>query len=425
MDYRLLNNIVLFKNLPDTVLHQIALRMTVVDYDEDTVIIREGEPGDNFYVVLSGGIQVIKALGTPDERLLVSRGMGEFVGELSLVNPDGLRTASVRTRGPSQLWRMNHHDFEALLYEQKDLALEMIRALSERLTYAHNLTIQDLHEKNHELQEAYDDLKAAHEQIVEKERLEKELQVAHEIQQSLLPPELPNLPGYDFGALMYSARAVGGDFYDLIPLDEDRVGIVIGDVADKGVPSAIVMAQTRALIYAEAAHDNTPAEVLQQVNSHLMEMGTPKMFVTVLYGVLDRRTRQFCYARAGHELPLRLFPGQSAEILPSSKGQPLSIFETPTFDEQTLVIEPGMLLLFYTDGLLDCRNPAGEPFGLSRVKNLLPTLSALPAQNICEYLRDHLRQYQQQAPQDDDVTVMVLRAEMFTHPPQSPTTAPG
>ena len=301
MDYKLLSKIALFKNLTDPVLQQIAACMSVVECPENTVIIREGEPGDDFFVVLSGGIDVIKALGTPDERLLASRGVGDFVGELSLVNPDGLRTASVRTHSPSQLWRMDHRDFESLLYKEKALAFEMIRALSERLTYAHNMTIQDLHEKNLELQEAYDDLKAAHEQIVQKEKLEKELQLAHDIQQSLLPPQLPEVPGFEFGALMYPARAVGGDFYDIFQLDADRVGLVIGDVADKGVPSAMVMAQTRALIYAEAALELTPAQVLQQVNVHLMQMGTPKMFVTVLYGVLDARTRQFSYARAGHE----------------------------------------------------------------------------------------------------------------------------
>lgn len=411
MDYKLLGNIPLFKNLSDAVLQQIASCMTIVECPENTVIIREGEPGDDFFVVLSGGIDVIKALGTPDERLLASRGVGDFVGELSLVNPDGLRVASVRTRDLSQLWRMDHRDFETLLYKEKALALEMIRALSERLTYAHNMTIQDLHEKNQELQEAYDDLKAAHEQIVEKEKLERELQLAHEIQQSLLPPHLPEVPGFEFGALMYPARAVGGDFYDLFQLDADRVGLVIGDVADKGVPSAMVMAQTRALIYAEAALELTPAQVLQQVNIHLMQMGTPRMFVTVLYGVLDARTRQFSYARAGHELPLRYCEGQVAQILPAGKGQPLSLFDTPTFDEQTLTVEPDTLLLFYTDGMVDCRNPAGEAFGLNRVKTLFAQSTALPAQEICKNLRENLCAFQQNAPQDDDVTILVLRTK--------------
>lgn len=411
MDYQLLGNITLFKNLPDAVLQQIAACMITVEYPENTVIIHEGEPGDDFYVVLSGSIEVIKALGTADERLLASRAHGDFVGELSLVNPDGLRTASVRTCQPSQLWRMNHRDFEALLHKEKDLAIEMIRTLSARLTYAHNMTIQDLHEKNRELQVAYDELKAAHEQIVEKERLERELQLAREIQQSLLPPQLPELPGYEFGALMDPARAVGGDFYDLFQLDSDRVGIVIGDVADKGVPSAIVMSQTRALIYAEAVLELTPSEVLRQVNRYLMQMGTPKMFITVLYGVLDCQTRQFCYARAGHELPIRLWGGQATEILSSGKGQPLSLFDTPTFDEQTLLIEPGMVLLFYTDGMVDCRNPAGEPFGPARIKGLLPTLAHLPAQKICKTLRENLLAFQQNAPQDDDVTVIALCAQ--------------
>ncbi len=136
----------------------------------------------------------------------------------------------------------------------------MVREMSTRLTNSQSQAIQVLQQKNRQLQEAYDELKAAQEQIVEKEKLERELQLAREIQLSILPRTLPQIGGYDLGALCEPARAVGGDFYDIFLLDQDRLGVVIGDVTDKGVPAAIYMAQTRALIRAKAAADLSPVQ---------------------------------------------------------------------------------------------------------------------------------------------------------------------
>ena len=151
-------------------------------------------------------------------------------------------------------------------------------------------------------------LKAAQAQIIEKEKLEQELRTARRIQQSILPMELPRLPGYDFGATILSARTVGGDLYDFIPLGEGRLGIAVGDVSDKSVPAAIFMALTRSLLRAEATRSvvrpPSPRQALQRVNKLLLDMNDAGMFVTLLYGILDGPRRTFSYPRAGHELPL-------------------------------------------------------------------------------------------------------------------------
>src|SRR3712207_3101439 len=143
---------------------------------------------------------------------------------------------------------------------------------------------------------------AAQQQIIEKQRLEHELQLAYEIQTSILPRVLPQLQGYDFGATMVPARVVGGDFFEFVELGDDRVGIAVGDVTDKGMPAAIFMAQTHALLRAEAVRSAAPHEVLRCVNRHVVEMNAAGLFVTMLYGVLDRASASFSYARAGHEL---------------------------------------------------------------------------------------------------------------------------
>ena len=121
---------------------------------------------------------------------------------------------------------------------------------------------------------------------------------------SVLPEALPTVENYEFGALIAPARAVGGDFYNILPIGRSRLAVVIGDVTDKGVPAAIFMAQTHALLQAEAGHGRSPRDTLLRVNKQLLRMNARGMFVTVLYGMLDIRTGEFCYARAGHELPL-------------------------------------------------------------------------------------------------------------------------
>jgi serine phosphatase RsbU (regulator of sigma subunit) len=410
MNIKLLEKIPIFENLPTNVLEQIASAMTMNKFPPNTVIFREGDRGDELYIVLDGQLDVIKSLGSPEEQLIASRGPGEFVGELSLVNRDGLRTASIRTHGATQLWQISHGVFNALLQKHSELSLQLIRALGARLTYAHNMSIQDLHEKNEELQKAYDDLKAAYKQIVEKERLEKELQVARRIQLSILPNILPQADGYEFGALMEPARAVGGDFYDIFQIDKNRIGILIGDVTDKGVPSALYMAQSHALIYSEAMRCKTPVKVLRRVNTYLSKMGSSHLFVTVIYGIIHIRERKFHYARAGHEIPI-LHLGKEERPLPWNRGQPLGLMANPFFDEQTVILENNSSLFLYSDGITDCRNAHGEFFGIERVHNFLHTHNHLPAQEICDQLWQSLLTFKHGAVQDDDVTLLVIKTQ--------------
>ena len=410
MKEKLLARAPLFKGLPEDEIRKLTQTLRVLEVPPSTVLFQEGDVGDRFYIIIQGQIEVIKALGTPEERFIGLRGPGEFVGELSLINRAGLRTASVRSLGPAHLWEMSHGEFDDLLHRQPSMAFELINVLSERLTTAHDSTIQDLQKKNLELTEAYEELKAAQAQIIEKERLERELQVAFEIQTSILPQTLPDLAGYDFGALMVPARAVGGDFYDIIPLSSDKVGIIIGDVADKGVPSAIFMAQTHALLYAMATRDASPAWVLQRVNQLLIKMGESSLFVTVLYGILDRRTNLFSYARAGHELPIVVSANGKAEIAPYNQGQLMGILDEPMLDEQTVSIPSGGVIVLYTDGVIDARHSNGDLFGMERLIKELELPRDGSAQDQCDRLWQVLSNFQSKDAQEDDVTLVIIQS---------------
>jgi phosphoserine phosphatase RsbU/P len=401
----------LFNRLPEEELEHLASRLRIVEMPPGAVLFEEGDAGSHFYVVIYGELEIIKALGTVDERLLALRGPGDFVGELSLMNPSGRRTASVRSRGPAKLWEITHHDVNELLTRQPLVAYDMMQMISDRLTEAHDAIFRELSERNRQLTQAYEDLVQAQDQIVEKERLDRELQLAYQIQMSILPERLPEAQGVDFGAQISPARAVGGDFYDVFFLPGDKIGVVIGDVADKGVPSAIYMARTHAFLISEAGHCSHPAEALRRVNQHLLRSEKPSLFATVLFGLVDLKTSTFSYARAGHELPLVIAPDGEPYLADHEQGQLLGFFEDPQFDEQVIPLSPGGTVLLYTDGVTDGRSSIGQDFGYERLLKEMKELRNKPAQYICDRLLERLKEFRGNALQDDDVTIVTIRSK--------------
>jgi sigma-B regulation protein RsbU (phosphoserine phosphatase) len=405
-----LDQIPLFASLPQSELARLACTFEAVELVSKTILVREGELGDRFYIILEGEVEIIKALGTAEERLLSHRGPGDYIGEMSLIGTHGLRTASVRTRTAVRLLSMTHSDFDALLHRCPVIAYEMARVLSTCLRDSNDSTIHDLQEKNRQLAKAYQELQSAQLQIIEKEKLEHELQVARVIQQSILPRCLPHLPGFGFGVRMVPARAVGGDFFDFIPLTANTLGIAVGDVSDKGVPAAIFMAMTRSLMRSEARRAASPRAALLGVNHQLLEMNDAGMFVTVLYGVLDQITGRFDYVRAGHTLPTLCAPDGTVLQPPSAPGQPLGVFPEPALDEQTLMLAPGSTLVLYTDGMTDAIDQQGNPFGLERLHTTVCTHCSTPPQMLCDRLMQNAMTYQDTTTsQLDDMTVVVVR----------------
>jgi serine phosphatase RsbU (regulator of sigma subunit) len=411
MDSSVFLKIPLFKDLPKQDLYELVNELPIEQYNAGDYIFFEGEPGNSLYVVKMGSIDVVLAGGTSDEMLLRTCGPGEYVGEMSLILKQGKRTASVRVQQDSELWMMTRDKFNECIQRWPHLAYAMVEIISERLESSNEAAFNDLVKKNQMLQKAYDELKAAQAQLIEKERLERELQVAADIQLSILPDVLPDTAEYGFGARILPARQVGGDFYDVFELKDHRIGVLIGDVADKGVPSALFMARAHALIMAEADIGATPAEVMNLVNTHITRLQKSTQFVTVLYGILDLKTREFSYARAGHEPPLILHADGNVERIPHSPGMAIGLWEPVTLDEKTVKLSSGDILLLYTDGMTDCRNPEGEAFGLERIKSLLGEQAKQNAQQVCNTLLETLQTYQSGAKQDDDVTLVAVKAK--------------
>ena len=412
MDELKITNVALFSSLPGIEIQFLSEVMRPVELEEGTVLFQEGEHGDKFYIILAGQVEIVKSLGKTDQQVMGIRGPADFFGEMSLLLPDGLRTASVRACTPVKLMELSRVDFDDLLQRRPVLAYEMVRVLSLRLRQTGNDMIRDLRAKNRQLEQMYRDLQAAQAQIVEKEKIEHELKMARSIQQSILPGNLAVLEDFDFGARMEPARSIGGDLYDFIPLDQDNIGIAIGDVSGKGVPAAIFMALFCSLLRAEVQYSTSPAEVLRRVNQHLLALNKARMFVTVLFGILNRRSRKFVYARAGHELPILFDQHGDAKRLAWSQGQLLGFFQSPVLDEQCVILPQGSTLLLYTDGVFDACDARGVRFGLDRLIDAAATRVQASAQHVCDRVIETLMVYQTEKPQFDDITLVTIQSTL-------------
>jgi sigma-B regulation protein RsbU (phosphoserine phosphatase) len=381
-----LGRIPIFARLPQGELQHLAATLPAREFPEQAILIREGSRDDRLYIVLEGQVEIIKALGTADERIVAHRDEGALLGEMSLFSREGCHTASVRARTPVELLEMTRSELDALLHRQPLFAYELVGLLSRRLEESEDTTILDLREKNRQLTVAYRELQAAQAQMIEKERLDRELEIAHHIQASILPQSLPAHPVLDFGARIVPARMVGGDFYDLFPVGESRWGIVVGDVCDKGVPAALFMMLTYSLMRAEAPRAASPGEALLAINRLLLDLNPSGMFVTLLYGVLDAATGRFAYARAGHPPPLLLDRACRPVAAPMGVGQPLGLFDVPLLDEQELVIPEGGTVLAFSDGLSDALETTAEENPWERVCWAVAAVPGATAQDICNRL---------------------------------------
>jgi serine phosphatase RsbU (regulator of sigma subunit) len=383
--------------------------LETLQIEPGTLLMQEGERLAYLYLVEEGQVEIVKSLGTPDERSLGVRGAGTLLGEMGLFDPNSCHTASVRALSALRVQRMTPAQFEALVEQQPSLVYSLLRQISQRLTQSENATIADLRKKNQELTQAYQELQAAQSQLLEKERLEKEMQIAEQIQCSILPASLPQMDGYDCGALMQPARAVGGDFYDLIALPDGQLGMVLGDVSDKGVPAALIMSMTHTLVRVEASRDPSPCLVVENINRNLLRFGSARMFVTLLYGVLDCPDGVFHYVRAGHPPPFLCATQAEPISLDYSVGQLLGILDEPVYDEQEVSLPPGGALLIFSDGVTEAADPQGVPFGEAGLAKALAELGDLPAQELCEVLYRTILAYTAPLPQQDDITLLCIR----------------
>jgi serine phosphatase RsbU (regulator of sigma subunit)/anti-sigma regulatory factor (Ser/Thr protein kinase) len=239
-----------------------------------------------------------------------------------------------------------------------------------------------------------------------RQRYEQELEVARLIQQNFLPKELPDLPGWQVAAYYSPAREVGGDFYDVIPLPDGRVGLVVGDVTDKGVPAALVMSATRSVLRASAQRLLEPGIVLERVNEHLFPDMPEKMFVTCLYGVLDPETGHLRFANAGHDVPYVRTADGVGEL--RARGMPLGLMPGMTYEEKETDLQPGDSVLLHSDGIVEAHDAERNMYGFPRLKETVARSGG--SQDLIDAVLGDLAQFTGAATeQEDDITMVAIQ----------------
>ena len=245
------------------------------------------------------------------------------------------------------------------------------------------------------------------------ESLKGDLAIASEIQQAILPRVFPPFPDLadrlDIAASMTPAKDVGGDFYDLFRIDDDRIGFVIADVSGKGIPAAIFMAVSRTLIRATGIRGGSPSDCITYSNKLLAAESVDCMFVTVFYGILDVKTGEITYCNAGHNPPYILKPSGEVTALPMSVDPMIGAIEGINYQEGRLLLEKDDTLVMFTDGVTEAMNTSNEEFGEQRLEDTLAKVPLHSSQQVIGTIKADVAAFTGEAEQSDDITVMAIK----------------
>ena len=239
--------------------------------------------------------------------------------------------------------------------------------------------------------------------------LQNELDVASKIQQGILPTSFPEGEGFEVYGNMAPARNVGGDFFDVVLLENDRLGLAVADVSDKGVPAALFMMSSRTLLKGAAIGRGAPGEVLSEVNDLLTEDNEAFMFVTVVYAVYDPDSGVVTYANGGHNNPLLVHADGTSEELPMTGGIALGVMPGLEYKESEVTLAQGDSLILYTDGVSEAMNSEGEEFGVDRLREIFTKNPPTSARGTNEAILQAVHDFAGDTPQSDDVTCLVLQ----------------
>ena len=242
--------------------------------------------------------------------------------------------------------------------------------------------------------------------------------MARGIQASLIPPGNPKIPGCSVSGYWQAARQVSGDFYDFIPLRDGSWGIVVADVADKGIPAALFMALCRTILRAVAISRVDPAEALMRANEIIDQDTQSDLFVTVFYAIWDPESGKICYANAGHNPPLLLRHDGSSTLL-TQHGMALGILPDIEMHSHTIHFSPGDTLLLYTDGVTEAINADMDEFGLDRLRHAVNHTRYTDADHITKSITRAIQSHAGDTPQFDDITLVVVKREAIKNKKRS------
>jgi phosphoserine phosphatase RsbU/P len=369
------------------------------------VLCLEGEAADAFYVVADGRVVISRRVEGADEGFVVGTlEAGGCFGEMALLTGDP-RAATVTAAVATSVLEIRRQDFDALFAASPSLARSILETLIGAVRETDRRAIEDLGTRNAELRAAYAALEAAQADRIAKAALEAQLAVAAEAQRSLLPDSLPVVPRFEFGARFEPARQVGGDFYDARLRDDGKISLLVADVSDKGAHAAIFMAVARTLFLVEQRHGADPVGV-----AHAIHDGLIGISVTALLGTLDPETGLLRYVRCGHDEPVLIRKDGAVSSL-GGAGRFLGMLNDPPphIEEQEVRLGSGDVLLLFSDGVTDMRDPGGACYGRDALVEVARRHRTLDAESIAGAIHGAVCRHRAGAEAFDDFTLLVVR----------------
>ncbi len=379
-----------------------AYRILVVDDEPDVEPLmlqrmrRHIRSGRYSFVFAQNGIEALDVLNSDPEIDMV-------VSDINMPKMDGLTLLS-------QISELNP-DLRAVIVsaygDMKNIRTAMNRGAFDFVTKP--LDFDDLQvtiERTLENMKAWKEALSSRDKLVS---LQRELDVASQMQQSILPTQFPRGDDFEVFGSMEPARNVGGDFFDVVLLDDGQIGLAIADVSGKGVPAALFMMSSRTLLKGSAIGLTEPGKVLREVNNLLAEDNESAMFVTVLYAVYNPATGHLSYANGGHNLPVIFHSDGSSTVLPYTEGLALAVLSGVEFVEGELTLAPGDTLVLYTDGVTEAMDAVNEEFGMARLQAVFTGGAPQGAEAANEAVFAAVREFVSGAPQSDDITCLTPR----------------
>lgn len=389
----------------DALVRQTQIR----SYPAGTTLCQEGCREDVFYILLSGQVEITVSMREGSSRRLAMVSAGGFFGEMALID-DNPRTASATCVNECTLAEISKATFRGLLERHPSVALAILKRVTLNLRKTDQATIDDLSRTNQQLRGALENLNAAQDALIARERMARDLEIAGRVQQSMLPHEFPHVSGWSIYGSMAVAREVGGDYFDVMQLEDGVIAMVLADVADKSVQASLYMAMLRTLFVAETKVGRSPRETLLAMHrGYYAAARDADTFATVLYGLLDTDRASFRYARAGHEFPILIREEKDRIEELDADGRFIGMIEDLDLAEREVRIDRGDTLLIYSDGVEDAINPDLEPYGSERFRRVARSYTGKRAKELCEQILEDIARFRGAASIQDDITLLAVK----------------
>ena len=395
--------------LPEEDLNMLTSVVVERNFLAGDIICREGALEHTFYIIENGQVAFTKTMGE-GEQLLGLKGRGDFFGELGVLDR-APRAANVHAVTDCSLLEVHEDTLDKILARNSSIARAIMRGIARSIRDTDKITIGELQLKNDELARTLDNLRAAQAELLRRERMKRDLEIAAQVHNSILPTAFPDIPTFEFAAVARPAREIGGDLYDVVQIGDDQIGIVMADVSGKSVQAAIYMAVVRALFLSEADGEHSPTETAHRVHNLLLKASTAEMFVTAFYAILNHATREMRFVRAGHDRPVYYHAATGTTSLLDSPGRFLGLLPNLIVEEANLTFEIDDILVCYSDGVTDAiRDADGEMYGLERLEEIVAEEGHRSAQELVEIIVNDVDEFRGDQEQPDDLTLLITKA---------------